>query len=290
MKIAAAAYPVQALPDRDALAAKLARWIADAGDADLLVFPEYAGLEAGLVGVQAPLSEAEECARCTQAAPGYWRLLAALARQSGKTILAGSLPVQTPQGWRNRAAWICPDGTAAFLDKVQLTPWERRATPLEAGAGTGPLQMPDGTRVGVLICYDGEFPLQARTLREAGADLLLMPSATEAMSGHTRVRLAARTRALEGAQQVVLSQLVGTCPVSAFADVSTGRAGHYGPPDAGWSDSGILTETALDTQGWSTHILHQPTTPPEVSIATHWTERDFRAEPPQFRPISQNNP
>lgn len=290
MKIAAAAYPVEALPDWDALAAKLARWVADAGDADLLVFPEYAGLEAGLIGADAPLSEAEECARCSAHAEDYWALLAGLARAQSKTILAGSLPVQTPQGWRNRAAWLRPDGQAAFLDKVQLTPWERTATPLTAGVGAGPVEMPDGTHVGVLICYDGEFPLQARALQEAGMDLLLMPSATEAPTGHSRVRLAARARALEGGHQSVLAQLVGTCPLSAFADVSTGRAGHYGPPDQGWSATGILTETPLDTPGWSIHPLHRPPQAQEVAIATHWTERGFRAAPPQFRPLRQNKP
>lgn len=289
MKIAAAAYPVDALPDWNALHAKLSAWVRDAGDAELLVFPEYAGNEAGLIGVTAPLSVPDECTRCSAAAPRYWALLADLAEASGKTILAGSLPVQTADGWKNRAALIRPDRQAAFIDKVQLTPWERRDTPLTPGGGAGLFDL-GGVRVGVLICYDGEFPLQARALCADGMSLLLMPSATEGETGHHRVRLAARARALEGGHGSVLAQIVGTCPVSAFADVSTGRAGHYGPPDAGWPTNGILTETALNAPGWAIAPLHQPAAPAEVTIRDDWNRQQTAPKPPAFAPIPQNLP
>lgn len=290
MKIAAAAYPVDALPERDALAAKLTAWVADAGDADLLVFPEYAGLEAGLIGATAPLSVAEECARCSEAAPAYWAILSGLAAAHGKVILAGSLPVQTSQGWRNRAALIRPDGQAAFIDKVQLTPWERTETPLEPGAGAGVFRLEGLPPFAVLICYDGEFPLQARALAEDGAEVLLMPSATEAETGHQRVRLAARARALESGGQTVLSQIIGTCPVSAFADVSRGRAGHYGPPDAGWPADGILTETEPDVPGWATARLHKPDLPPQVTIASDWHKQQTAPPAPVFTALRANRP
>lgn len=289
MKIAAAAYPVEALSSWDALRAKLTRWVQDADDADLLVFPEYAGLEAGLIGATAPLSIEQECTRCSDAAHAYWQVLVGLACAHERAILAGSLPVHTAGGWKNRAAFLRPDGQAAFIDKIQLTPWERSETPLTGGQGAGVFQLHD-TRLGVLICYDGEFPLQARALHTAGAQVLLLPSATETIAGHTRVHLAARARALESGGQTVLAQLVGTCPQSAFADISTGRAGHYAPPDAGWTPDGILAETALNTAGWSVQsVLAAPNTP-EVTIATDWNGQQTAPESPRFAPIAQNLP
>jgi hypothetical protein len=38
-------------------------------------------------------------------------------------------------------------------------------------------------RIGVLICYDAEFPLLGRALVEAGAEILLVPSCTDALAG-----------------------------------------------------------------------------------------------------------
>ena len=292
MKLAAAAYPVEALPDWDALAAKLDRWIAESGDAALLVFPEYAGLEAGLVGVTAPLTVAQETEACRLAAPRYWALLAALAARHGKVILAGSLPAGEAQAPRNRAALIRPDGQAAFIDKIVLTPWERAETPLQGGAGAGVFRLDGLPPFAVLICYDGEFPLQARALVEAGAEVLLMPSATEGLTGHTRVRLGARARALESGGVTALAQIIGTCPVSAYADVSTGRAGLYTPPDAGRPADGILTETAPGVPGWAMADL-PPAIPPgsrQVNIAGHWSEQQKSPESPVFAPIAQNLP
>lgn len=285
MKVAAAAYPVEALPDWEALAGKLAAWIAAAGDADLLVFPEYAGLEAGLIGVRSPVSVAQECRACAAAAPRYWRLLSDLAGQAGKPILAGSLPAASATGLKNRAALLRPDGQVAFIDKVQLTPWERSQTPLTPGAGAGVFQLDELPPFGVLICYDGEFPLQARTLWEHGARLLLMPSATEAATGHARVRLAARARALESGGPVALAQIVGHCAVSAFADISVGRAGMYGPPDTGWPADGVVTETALNAPGWASAPLPTPTAPREVSIAQDWERQQTTPESPCFHVI-----
>lgn len=290
--VATAAYPVEALPDWPALERKLDTWIAEAGPARLVVFPEYAGLEAGLIGQSAPLTVAQETARCCAAAARYWALMSRLAQSHGKTILAGSLPAPGPEGKIvNRAALLRPDGQAAFIDKIILTNWERTQTPLQGQPGCtlfrGLNGLPD---LGVLICYDGEFPIQARALAQAGARLLVMPSATEGMHGHTRVRLAARTRALEGGLITALAQIVGHCPTSAYADVSTGRAGLYTPPDTGLPETGILQETALNAPGWASAALPLLPAPDtrQVDIAAHWPEQATQAEFGDFHPLGQN--
>jgi predicted amidohydrolase len=51
-------------------------------------------------------------------------------------------------------------------------------------------------RIGVAICYDSQFPLLVRAQAEAGAELILIPSCTEYLSGYHRVRAAAQARAL----------------------------------------------------------------------------------------------
>ncbi|WP_424970865.1 nitrilase-related carbon-nitrogen hydrolase [Dinoroseobacter sp. S76] len=285
MQIAAAAYPVEALPDWDALHRKLTTWVAEA-DAELAVFPEYAGLDAALIGATTPLSAAEETARAIEAAPRYWQMLAEIAQAQRTTLLGGSLPARNATGALvNRAALITRTGEIAFIDKRQLTPWEQAETPLSPGRDLPVFDPPGLPRLGVLICYDGEFPLQARAIRQAGAGLLLMPSATEGPAGATRVRLAARTRALESGGHVVLAQTVGDCAVSAYLDRSRGRAGIYAAPDGHAPSDGILAETAADRPGWARATL-KPRPKGDVDITAAWDTQHILA---QLTPFAQKH-
>jgi hypothetical protein len=74
----------------------------------------------------------------------------------------------------------------------------------------------------VLICYDAEFPLLGRALMEAGVEILLVPSCTEALSGYWRVRVGAMARALEGQCVVVHAPTVGPADWSPAVDLNTG--------------------------------------------------------------------
>ncbi|MCE8472812.1 amidohydrolase, partial [Rhodovulum sulfidophilum] len=116
----------------------------------------------------------------------------------------------------------------------------------------GPLALFDTAlgRIGVLICYDCEFPLLARALVEAGAEILLVPSCTDTLAGYWRVRIGAMARALEGQCVVVQSPTLGEAPWCPAVDVNIGAAAIYGPPDTGFPSTGILAEGALNAPGW----------------------------------------
>jgi translation initiation factor IF-1 len=118
----------------------------------------------------------------------------------------------------------------------------------------GPLRVFDTAlgRIGVLICYDAEFPLLGRALMEAGVEILLVPSCTEALSGYSRVRVGAMARALEGQCVVVHSPTVGPADWSPAVDLNTGAAAIYGPPDLGFPETGVLAQGALNAPGWVT--------------------------------------
>ena len=90
----------------------------------------------------------------------------------------------------------------------------------------------------------------SRALTEAGADLLLAPSCTETLAGFTRVRVGSMARALENQCPVVHAPLVGEAPWCAGVERNRGRAAIYGPPDAGWPETGILAEGGMDQPGW----------------------------------------
>lgn len=245
VRVATAAWPIEWHADRSGYAEKLARWVASA-DADLLVFPEYAGMEAALVDPPERDLPDTWLALAADRAEEVLDLHIALARRHGVHILAGSLPVRTSLGYVNRAYLIAPTGAVLWQDKQIPTPWERAHTSLTPG---DPLMVAetDLGRIGILVCHDSEFPLLARALE---CDLLLVPACTDADHGAHRVRTAARARALEGACITVLAQTVGDVPGCCYLDANSGRAGLYAPADIGFPASGILAESPLTAPGW----------------------------------------
>jgi predicted amidohydrolase len=105
-------------------------------------------------------------------------------------------------------------------------------------------------RIGVLICYDAEFPLLARALVEAGAEILLIPSQTEAADGHSRVWIAAMARALEG-QCVTVQAVTQGAALNPVVDTNAGAAGIYAPPDRGFPATGVIARGEMNRPGWT---------------------------------------
>lgn len=293
IRVAAAAYPVERLPDMTALEHKLDRWVAEAADrgADLLVFPEYGGMDAALVGAPPTIGTAEVCEAAAAAAPELNAICARLARTYQVHILAGSLPTKAGDRFVNRATFHTPDGRSGWQDKQVLTPWEESNTPLQPGDPLTNFDTDFG-RIGVLICYDSEFPSLADS---CAADLLLFPSCTEALSGHTRVRLAARARALEGQCVTVLAQTVGAVPGCDMIDENTGAAGVFGPPDAPYPQTGIIAAGLLNRPGWviadvDPVAIAETRDRGRVALLRHRPHAQRRAELGGSRPLAPNRP
>lgn len=253
MRIAASAYPLTFLTDFDAYAAKLTDWVdeAAAAGADLLVFPEYATMELASLGGPAVAADLElslhEVARHR---PAVDRLHLDLTARHGLHILGASGPVFLAERPVNRATLYGPAGIIGHQDKQMMTRFEREHWFVTAGEGLPVLDTPLG-RIGILICYDSEFPLLARSLVERGAEILLVPSCTDSPAGFTRVRVGAMARALEGQCVVVHAATVGEAAWSPAVDENWGAAAIYGPPDRGFPSSGMLAETALNAPGWA---------------------------------------
>jgi predicted amidohydrolase len=243
MKAALCRYPIDRLENFDAWLAKLQRLTSEAAaaGASLLVFPEYAAME--LTSFQPDDLRANLHASIADLQ--QWRdpFLAAhshLATSLGITILAASFPWRQPDGSYTNRAWLCtPDGQSRFQDKIQMTRFEREQWLISGSRSLNVFDIP-GARVGILICYDSEFPLLARQLTEAGASILLVPSCTDTDAGYHRVRLSCRARALEQQCFVLQSPTAGSAPWSPALDTNTGQAAAFGPVDAGFPPDGIL--------------------------------------------------
>lgn len=244
MKLGVAAYPLEWHRSLAALAAKRRAWVAEAAmaGAELLVFPEYAEVEAALITGAAPDDWSAAAAVADDPVP--WR---ALAAEFEVHILAGSGPVALSRGVVNRARLFAPNGATGHQDKQILTPWERRHTPLVPGEGLTVFDTALG-RIAVLVCYDAEFPALAKA---HPADLLLIPACTDTPAGQTRVHLAARARALEGQCITAHAALVGDVPGCALVDTNHGAGGIFAPPDTGYPADGVLAQGAMNVPGWT---------------------------------------
>ncbi|MCT4683965.1 MAG: carbon-nitrogen hydrolase family protein [Roseicyclus sp.] len=290
MKIAAAAYPLDAFDRWADYAEKQVAWVREAATAgaDLLVFPEYARMElAALQGaahdLEASLHAAADLAQKAD------HLMGDLAQGYGVHILCPSGPVFDEDRARpvNRAWLIGPDPQAPFIahqDKQVMTRFERETWNVIPGDPLEVIETPLG-RIGILICYDAEFPLLARKLADQGAEILLVPSCTDSAHGYHRVRIGAMARALENQCIVVQSPTVGDAPWSPAVDENVGAAGIFGPPDLGFPEDGILAQGALNEPGWviaeiDRAAIARVRAEGQVLNHAHWPESAARAEMP----------
>ncbi|MFC3444230.1 carbon-nitrogen hydrolase family protein [Sphingobium rhizovicinum] len=242
VRIAAAQYPIELLPSYDAWEAKISRWVTQAVEegAQLLLFPEYAAME--LAGCNpATASDLQRSLELVMAlSDRAEELHRKLATRYGIVILAGSGPAVDERGMIvNRARLFCPDGSVGWQDKIVMTRFEREIWGIAGGTQIKALDTPFGP-VGISICYDAEFPLIARRQAEAGARIILVPSATDNMQGYWRVRIGAQARALENQCYVVQAPTVGLAPWLPSLDENYGAAAVYGPPDCITPDNGVF--------------------------------------------------
>ncbi|WP_299260810.1 carbon-nitrogen hydrolase family protein [uncultured Kushneria sp.] len=222
--------------------------------AELLVMPEYASL---VMTGQMPPDVRGDLHASIEALqpmlPAWLEQCEALAKRFGIYLVPGSAPVRDDDGvYRNRAWLFGPSGLIGTQDKLIMTRFEREHWGIEGGSG---LQVFDTTlgRLGILICYDNEFPMAARLLAEQGIDLIVSPSCTDTESGYYRVRTGARARALENQIAVAVSPTVGEAAWSQALDYNYGRAGLYVPADIGMPASGVVAQSehiTIDRSSW----------------------------------------
>jgi len=254
IRVASAQYPIDQPETLFEWQDKVADWVAAGAKtgAQLLVFPEYAAIEqAAAFGpdVYGSLpATLEEVARIAGERVAFH---AGLAKQHGVHILVGSGPVAKDDGrFVNAAQLVTPSGSVGEQEKIIMTPFER-----DWGIAPGaPVRVFDTAlgRIGIAICYDSEFPVLVRAMAEAGAELILVPSCTERISGFHRVRTGARARALENQIATVMSPTIGDALWSPAVDRNAGSAGIFVPSEHAVSDDGTLAEGELNKPCWVT--------------------------------------
>lgn len=218
---------------------------AAAAGARLLLMPEYAS-EAWLGFKPAGLPPTGEIAWLAGVAEVALPGLQAIAERCDLTLLPGTMPWAVAGGFGNRAWLIRPDGGLVAQDKLCLTPFERdpESWMLKPGGRLRLFEL-DGWRCAVLVCLDVEMPALACLLAPLQLDLILVPSMTDATSGHARVFGCAKARAVELMCAVACSGVVGSAPGSTQNPRNVSGNAVYLPCEPALGSTGVLLATPV---------------------------------------------
>jgi predicted amidohydrolase len=278
IKVAAAQYPLDELKSMADYDVKITRWVEDAvnAGAKLLVFPEYGAMELASIGdvagdVQASFDVVSALV------PEVDHLHASLAAKHDVAIVAGSGPQRKRNCTMNTAHIFGPKGAKGFYEKIMPTPWERNPWSITAGRELKVFDV-GFAKVGLLICYDIEFPLLSRALAEAGAEIILAPSNTETEWGYWRVRTGAVARALENQVYTLHAPVVGSSPWSAACPNNCGMAGIFAPSDASFPPGGVLALGEMNVPQWvyadlDLDLIAEVRKSGGVQTYNHWMEQ-----------------
>lgn len=212
---------------------------------DLALFPEF--FNAPLMGIESHVNSIEAVKALALFSPEIIDAISKLAVSYNINIIAGSLPVIEEDELVN-VAYLCRrDGTIEAQQKIHPTPYEKRAWIMQGGNELKVFDTDFG-KIGVLICYDVEFPELARLQSEEGMQILFVPFWTDTKNGYLRVRCCAQARAIENECYVAIAGSVGNLPKVDGADIQYAQSAVFSPSDFNFPHDAIMAETTPNTE------------------------------------------
>ena len=131
--------------------------------------------------------------------------------------------------------------------KIHITPHEAYDWVIEGGDKVQVFDT-DAGKVGILICYDVEFPELSRIMAEQGLDILFVPFWTDTKNSYLRVRHCAQARAIENECYVVIAGSVGNLPEVESLDVQFSQSAVLTPSDFSFPHDATLNEATTNTE------------------------------------------
>jgi predicted amidohydrolase/GNAT superfamily N-acetyltransferase len=170
-----------------------------------------------------------------------------MAVAHGVNVVAGSLPEHDGARLGN-VSYLCRrDGSWEGQHKLHVTPDEARWWGMQGGQSLRAFDTDVG-RVGILVCYDVEFPELGRVLADQGMELLLVPYWTDTRNAYLRVRRCAQARAVENECYVALSGSTGTVAGVANVDVQYSQAAVFTPSDLAFPPDAVAAQATPNVE------------------------------------------
>ncbi|MDU0111939.1 bifunctional GNAT family N-acetyltransferase/carbon-nitrogen hydrolase family protein [Psychrosphaera aquimarina] len=212
---------------------------------DLALLPEF--FNAPLMGIDEHDNSFDSIKALAEYSGEILDAISKLAVSYNINIIAGSMPVMEDGDLYN-VAYLCRrDGTLESQYKLHPTPYEKRAWIMKGGNGLNVFDTDFG-RIGILICYDVEFPELARLQSEKGMQMLFVPFWTDTKNAYLRVRHCAHARAIENECYVITAGSVGNLPKVDGADIQYAQSVVFSPSDFSFPHDAIMAETTPNTE------------------------------------------
>ncbi|MGM0522211.1 MAG: GNAT family N-acetyltransferase [Pseudomonadota bacterium] len=216
---------------------------------DFAVFPEL--FNAPLMGLQDRAAQQDQMNAIRFLAgftENFKTELSRMAVSYNINIVGGSMiEVGDDDRLYNIAYLFHRDGKVERQAKLHITPQERRDWVIEGGDDLQVFDT-DAGRVGILICYDVEFPELSRLLADQDMDMLFVPFWTDTKNGYLRVRHCAHARAIENECYVVLCGSVGNLPSIENLDIQYAQSAVFSPSDFAFPHDAVMAETTPNTE------------------------------------------
>jgi predicted amidohydrolase len=240
---------LRGIADREEFRSQVAYLVGAAAGygSDFIVLPELFTMQ--LLSAEptrlAPAAAMERIATYTDWFTGF---MCELAVEHRVNIVGGTHLTRGDGGrMRNVAYVFLRDGSVHAREKIHPTPNEASVWGIEGGSEVDVIKTDCGP-VGVLICYDAEFPELARRLCDQGAMLLLVPFCTDDRRGYLRVRYCCHARAIENQVHVVMAGVVGNLPNVENMDVHYAESAVLTPCDIPFARDGIAAEAPANVE------------------------------------------
>ena len=212
---------------------------------DFALFPEF--FNAPLMSEYNHLSEPEAIRKLAGYTKEFVQRFSRLAISYNINIITGSMPEIVNNNLYN-VGYLCKrDGGVERYEKLHITPDEAKVWGMQGGNTIQSFKTDCG-KVGILICYDVEFPEVSRILANEGIDILFVPFLTDTQNGYARVRNCAHARAIENECYVAIAGCVGNLPKVHNMDIQYAQSVVFTPCDFAFPTNGIKAEATPNTE------------------------------------------
>lgn len=213
--------------------------------ADFALFPEF--FNAPLMAEYNHLSEPQAIRELAKYTETIVQKFTDLAISYNINIITGSMPEIIDDRLYN-VGYLCRrDGTKERFEKLHVTPDEKKVWGMEGGTQLKAFDTDCG-KIGVLVCYDSEFPELSRILADEGMDILFVPFLTDTQNGYSRVRACSQARAIENECYVAIAGGVGNLPKVHNMDIQYAQSAVFTPCDFAFPANGIKAEATPNTE------------------------------------------
>ncbi|MGV6989313.1 carbon-nitrogen hydrolase family protein [Testudinibacter sp. P80/BLE/0925] len=212
---------------------------------DFVLFPEF--FNAPLMAKYNNDSEPEAIRKLAQYTAAIVGKFEELAISYNINIITGSMPEIKDDSLYN-VGYLCRrDGSTERFEKLHVTPDEAKIWGMIGGNQLKAFDTDCG-KIGILICYDVEFPELSRLLADQGMEILFVPFLTDTQNGFSRVRHCAQARAIENECFVAIAGSVGNLPNVHNMDIQYAQSMIFTPCDFAFPTNGVKSEATPNTE------------------------------------------